>query len=338
MAEIPTHLKGMLYWTNTITDSYPKVLNRIVYEESTKTLKYWNGTNWVEAVEVPDVLYSNSEAMPQKVGGWEAGSTFENMTQEQMWTGLLYPTLNPSLTTPSSTFSATQSGLKEIGQVLSITFTANFNRGSINPAYGTSGYRSGLPNAYNYTGTGLTTKSSTALSDSNTVESYTVTEGAQTWTSTVSYDAGEQPLNNKGENYQSPLAAGTTASKSVTITGVYPWYATSTSITETTKQALAAMNSAYVQVTMVDETASEKQKAEFPEAWSEIKGISFYNTVSGKWEWLAGSAAGSLDSWTVTQGSKSVQGASVNYNIYTHNGSMIGSRQLRFHTNTNLAQ
>lgn len=302
----------------------------------------WIDTEW-QLAGGKEELYSNSTPMPQQLGGYDEGTTFENRTMQQMWDGLLYPTLYPSLSNPSSNMTGNPSNnsLREIGEVVDVVLTQTFNRGSINPAYGTSGFRSGLPNTYNYTGEGVTTTvPSTALSDTQTVSDYTIVQGNQSWTGSVSYDAGEQPKDNKGGNYNTPLAAGTTAAKTVTIVGVYPWFATSTSINAVSKQPLAKMNSSYVQVTMVAEPAngSAKQTAEFPEAWSAIQGISFYNTVSSKWEWLSGSAAASLNSFSITQKQETVQGQPVNYNVYTHNGGMIGSRQLRFHTNTNLAQ
>lgn len=345
------------------TGSQWKTVNEkaVVFAETTTALDDITGTNGQLAVvkEGPELyawidsswqlaggkeeLYSNSTPMPQALGGFAKDTTFENKTMKEMWDGLLYPTLNPSLTNPSSslTSSTGKSSLKEVGETIQITLTTNFNRGKINPAYGTSGFRSGLPNTYNYTGDSVTSSvSSTSLTDTQTIADYEVTQGAHTWSSSVSYDAGEQPKNNKGGNYSTPLPAGTTSASSITVTGVYPWFATSSVITGVTKQPLSLMNAAYVQVTMVGEPedGSAKQVAEFPEAWSEIKGISFYNTVSSKWEWLTGTAAGSLGTFTKTTKQETVQGELVNYNVYTHNGSMIGSRQLRFHTNTTLAQ
>jgi len=94
---------------------------------------------------------------------------------------LLYPERFPSLSNPSASFTMSPSGYREIGEViLNISFSSEFNRGSINPANGTSGYRSGLPNAYLYTGAGLpTTVLSTSLSDSQSTTFYIVEMGTQ---------------------------------------------------------------------------------------------------------------------------------------------------------------
>ena len=78
------------------------------------------------------------------VGGIDAGDSFEAGTSfESLFNSLLNPTLYPALTAPSLSLSGSGSHLLETGATLAVVLTATFNRGSINPAYGTSGYRSG---------------------------------------------------------------------------------------------------------------------------------------------------------------------------------------------------
>ena len=238
---------------------------------------------------------------------------------------MLYPELFPTLTNPSNTFTISPSGLREIGEVIStITLNASFNRGSISPAYGTSGFRSGLPNTYVYTGTGTSNNPSTSLTDTDTVSSYTVISGVQSWTGAVSYDAGEQPLSSKGNDYNSPLPAGTTSAITRTIRGVYPVFATTVAIDTLTKQSLQTMTT-YIQVSMVAENdGGDKQTVDIPDAWSTITGLQQFNTLSGTWDTI------SLSTFTTSATTQTIQGNSVNYTKYTHNGSKIGARQLRF--------
>jgi hypothetical protein len=280
------------------------------------------------------VEYENPNACTKTVGGISSGTTFDPaVTLDEFIDMMLYPTLYPTLTPPSSSFSLSESGYQEIGDDISLSFSASFSRGSISPAYGTSGYRSGLPNEYNYTGTGLSDQASTSLTDSQNVASYTVVSGSQSWTCSVDYDAGEQPLDSEGNNYSSPLAAGTTSADTVSIVGVYPYYGTTSAIGTLTKQSLASMSASYWQLNMVAESGSDKQTADFPDDFSAITGIQFYNTVSGSWEWIGGSKANSLTTFdtddTIT---KTIHGNSVGYIRYEHNGSLIGARQLRFYT------
>jgi hypothetical protein len=284
--------------------------------------------------ELPiSILYSNATPVPETIGGVLEGETFVNQTVSQVFDRLFYPELFPALVAPSSTFALTESGYHEIGEVVAtLHFSATFSRGTITPAYGTSGLRSGLPNTYKYTGTGLSNQTSTSLTDTETVSSYTVLTGAQNWTGAVAYDAGEQPKSSSGNDYNSPLAAGNTVAVTRTITGVYPWFATSVAIATLTKQALTSMSSSYVQVTMIAEDGVDKQKAAFPDGWSAITGVQFYNTVSSAWEWLGGSKANSLLLWDVTATTETIQGSVIDYDLYTNNSATIGSRQLRWYT------
>jgi len=280
-------------------------------------------------------LYTNPDPTPITVGGIPAGSSFLNDTMTEMWDALLYPELFPALTPPSNAFALAQAGLHEIAEVVAaLNFTATFSRGLINPAYGTSGFRSGLPNTYNYTGAGLPAGApSVLLADIEAVLVYTVLVGAQSWTNTVSYDIGEQPLSSEGNNFGAPLPPGTTGVQTVTITGVYPYFATTVNILTLTKQPLALMTSAFVQTNMVMEDAlGNKQSAEFPVAWSPITGIQFYNTVSGLWEWIQGTKANSLTTFTQSPTIEVIQGNNVNYTLFTNNTVKIGARMLRWWT------
>ena len=218
--------------------------------------------------------FINSTALPQNFPG---NSPFDNISTgtsfpspgksfQEMMDLMLYPTLFPTLSNPQQqSFTLSPNGFREIGEVFSIgaiTLTSTFNRGSINPAYGTNGFRSGLPNAYIYTGGGSITspQSSTSLSNntSNTVN-YTVVSGYNNWTSAISYDQGPQPLDSTGNNFNTPLPAGTTSSITRSIRGVYPTFATTVNISTLTKQTLQSMTF-YEQVSMVAETGGNKQR------------------------------------------------------------------------------
>ena len=276
--------------------------------------------------------YTNPEPSVIAVGGIPAGTVFADKSLTDIFDTMLYPELFPSLSNPSSSFSMTASGLMEVGIVIpTLTCTTSFNKGSISPAYGTTGFRSGSANTYIYTGVGMTTTptiASAANSNARVLNNYSVDLGAQTWTACVAYDAGPQPKSSKGNNYSTPLPLGITAIGSSTITGVYPFFATTASIGMLTKQALVYHNASYFAANMVAESGADKQKIQVPQAFNPIVGIQFYNTVSSAWEWIGGNKANSLTVFTKT--SDTVNG--VAYWTYTHNSSAIGARQLRFYT------
>lgn len=285
--------------------------------------------------------FINSTALPQNFPG---NSPFDNISTgtsfpspgksfQEMMDLMLYPTLFPTLSNPQQqSFTLSPNGFREIGEVFSvgaITLNSTFNRGSINPAYGTNGFRSGLPNAYIYTGGGSITspQSSTSLSNntSNTVN-YTVVSGFNNWTSAISYDQGPQPLDSTGNNFNTPLPAGTTSSSTRFIRGVYPTFATTVNISTLTKQGLQSMTS-NITVDMVTEAGStDKQTIDIPQAFSTITGLQQFNTLSNVFDNIQLSSF-TLDS-TIT---RTIQGVSgIPYNRYTHNGAIIGARKLKF--------
>ena len=169
------------------------------------------------------VTYTNPTPTITALGGIPVGATFEDKTMKEMWDSLLYPELNPSLGNPYNSLSSTYTGLYEVGIVIpSITLSAGFNRGSISPAYGTSGFRSGEPDKYIYAGSGVSDNISTALTDNEFVTNYKVLNGANNWSGQVSYKVGDQPLTSSGNPYSSPLPAGITNALTVGLTGTYP--------------------------------------------------------------------------------------------------------------------
>lgn len=227
-------------------------------------------------------------------------------------------------------------GLQEIGTTKDITFTSTFNRGKVVKGWGDKGTMnatySGLPTSYTYAGFGLSTetKASTALTDTATASSYEVKAGAQTCKVTVAYSAGDyQPVTNYGNNYSTKCAAGSKVSNTITITGVYPVFATTANITTATKQALVsepANASSYVTVNMVAEEGG-KQFFELPGTWAALTGV-----ADSGGTFLNGNKANSILQWTMTEVEETVQGKTVTYKRYTHNAANAGKRTLRIYT------
>ena len=146
---------------------------------------------------------------------------------DDMWDALLNPTLYPTFTNPSATLSYSADTYYEVGTSVSAkSATVTLNRGTITPAYGTSGYRSGAATNYALASSGADTEysDSSASSGSFSVPALTrATKGNIVLTATVSYAAGEQPKDSKGNNYDSPLAAGS-KSTTKTMQFIQPYY------------------------------------------------------------------------------------------------------------------
>lgn len=280
-----------------------------------------------------DVTYSNP-GVKNTLGGVMENTVYDAVTIQRVLDDLFDdPEQVPSLTAPSSAFTVTPStGLREVGERVNLSFQSIFNRGSINPAYGTSGHRAGLPNMYTYTGTGLTSTASTAMSNIQAVNNYVVAQGNNIWTTSISYDAGEQPKTSRGNNYSTPLPAGTTAARSINISGVYPTFATTADINTLTKQTLALPSAAYVETSMVAEVDTSKQMFDVHTNQT-VTGVQFFNTISAAWEWLGGSKASSITQWVQTSTTHDVQGTTYQYKRYTNSTATVGARRLRFYFN-----
>ena len=100
-----------------------------------------------------DAELSEALDVTKAVGGINVGKHYAKTTPlEDIFRDMLNPVEYPAMTNPSATIAATGTKLLETGSSFNTTMTITFNRGSINPAYGTSGYRSGAATGYKLNG------------------------------------------------------------------------------------------------------------------------------------------------------------------------------------------
>ena len=316
----------------------------------------FTGTTTGSTVYHPAVPLSTPT--PEKVGGIDAGtlaSALDGNTFSKMFDLLLFPTITPTLNNPYESFTKTNNTLYEIGDTITVDGLASFNRGSIlEPWNGNTlqNYRSGLPNTYEYyyyTGgtidysTVKLTISTTSLSDNYVESGYTILRGYQNWLARIYYSAStDQPLDNYGGNYSTPLASGTTESHFV-IEGVYPLYATTYTGTFTsfpnlspgysgfegillqTKQPLYSMITGNnIELILASEpTFTDRQKFWIPDIWLSSRPISkveLYDTSSNQW-----GSPNFLS--TFTQTSTTIGG--LNYTQFEYNGTLRGFVKIR---------
>ena len=275
-----------------------------------------------------------SLAMPNPVGGIPADTTVADLKGDtfiKLFDDLLFPTVEPTYVSPNNSFVDNQGPYEEIGTSIDITFNAGFSRGQILVSGNFQDYRSGLPNTYTYTGTGIAgSVSSTSLTDSSILYGYTVLIGVQSWTNTVSYDAGPQPYDNKGNPVDSPLPAGTTSAKTVSFEGVYPIYATISNIADPNEKLLPLnygmlSPSNNIQISLPAESGGNKQSFDIAQSWEgaptnrPLQGVEQYDPNFDVWNAL------NFSSFTKTP---TTHGA-VSYWRYTYNGATIGARLIR---------
>lgn len=109
-------------------------------------------------------------------------------------------------------------------------------------------------------------------------------------------------------------------SKTLNVTGVYPYYTNKDNITTFAKLGLTTNKT--LDVTFVAETASNKHAFKIPAKFNVTK-ITLLNTLSGKYEDY------SVSRFSVTTGTINVQGTDVQYKIYTRNDGTNGSSSFK---------
>jgi len=296
--------------------------------------------------------------MPEKIGGLDAGtlaSELDGNTFSKMFDLILFPTVTPDLTAPTETFNKTNSTLYEITTIITVDGISTFNRGSITEPWNGDAFqnhRSGLPSKYEYyyyTGGTVSytnkkaTSTSTSLTDSYSESSYTVLKGYQNWLSKVTYSASvNQPLDNYGNNYSTPLASGSLEA-SFTIEGVYPIYGTTFTgtftsfptlsggytggegITSQTKQPLVSMITGNnIELILASEpNLTDRQKFWIPSTWLAARPlikVELYDTSSNQF-------ANPDFSSTFTTSSTTIGG--INYTQFQYNSTLRGFVKIR---------
>jgi hypothetical protein len=259
---------------------------------------------------------SSSMTTAIEVGCIDAGTTYAAGTSlETVIRDMLEPTLYPTLTAPSASLSGTGDKLLEKGATLNVTITATFNRGSINPAYGTSGYRSGAATGYVLNG---------GTSQAENTWSETVAENNKSFTAVVSYAAGEQPKDSKGNDYQSALPAGSVNTNSVAYTFVNAMWANTANIGTVAKLSLVNNNTTKQRdLSFPAQTVANPEVFDVPASWT-VTAVQVKNDLSGAWE-------DASSQFTVTDATHNdAGGTSVSYKRYTFNmGVDTGARQIR---------
>lgn len=250
-----------------------------------------------------------------KVGGIDIGDSFAIGTSyDDMWDTLLNPTLYPTLTGPSATLTATGDKVLEVGSTLEITMTVTFNRGSISPAYGTDGYRSGAATGYSL---------NAGTTQAENTFNVTVDEDHTTYTAIVNYGAGEQPKDSKGNNYSSPLSAGSLSSNTITYVFTNAIWANTANAATIAKIPLVGRSVGQVILNFPACAELTPETFDIPASWT-VTAIEVKNELNNTWD----DCSEEFTSSNTTHDDSS--GTSVAYKRYTCNlGYAMGARQIK---------
>lgn len=244
------------------------------------------------------------------VGGISSGKEYASGTDLQViLRDMLNPVENPTFTAPSATIAGNGASLLEAGTTASKTLTVTFNRGSISPAYGTSGKRSGEATGYALNG---------GDQQSGNTFSVTVSESNKSFSAVVSYAAGEQPKNSAGENYSTPLAAGTVTTNTLTYEFVDAMWSNAANIATIAKESLVSKSTKQKVFAFPAQGGSNWETFDIPASWT-VTAVEVLNTLNNQYQ----DCASEFSVSDVTHGS-------VAYKRYTYStGVSTGARSIR---------
>lgn len=178
-------------------------------------------------------------ATVEKLGGIDAGTTVAQLTgksYDEIFDTLIFPTVNPTFTAPSASISLkSYQNVQEIGAnaPTAANFNVSFNAGAITLAGKKQNNRAGAQDM----------EASKILYSSSKVESLPekVVAGAMDYYYRAAYAEGPQPKDSKGNNYQTPLAAGSVDSGKTTVTGYRAAYSGLVSTNAITEEVIKGM-------------------------------------------------------------------------------------------------
>lgn len=317
------HLDKLYFTTDTHEllvngDSYSGGITSVSVEGTTLKITMVDGSS--KTVDLAEILKYKSAladniATVNALGGIPAGTTVEqlkNKTFSQLFDKLIFPTVNPTFEAPTAFLSlkstSTTPIIQEVGTIgasvpVAASFNTVYNPGAIKIAGVKKQDRGGdlkFDESFIYINNDPASRNFPTE----------IPEGSIIYKYRAAYAQGPQPLDSKGNNYQTPLPAGTVDSAAVTINGVYPYFTNKDNNKAFDKLALTTSNT----------LSAVKFKAEGPNkhifklyAKYILTKVELLNTLSGKYENYG------IDKFTKTIENIKVQGKQVEYAVYTRN-------------------
>lgn len=256
----------------------------------------------------------------EPVGGLKMDDAFAaGDSIETVLRNMLDPLKYPSLTNPKATLTASGGTLYEVGSTPNVTLNATLDRGSISPAYGTNGYRVGAATSYQLRDG--SNNNVGAAASTGTFADVAVSGANKTFNVEISYEAGQQPKDSHGGDYDNPMPAASVVSSNLTFEFVYCLWSNKNDITTMAKHA-ATKNKVF-ELAFPAQTVANPEKFSIPASWTVSK-IEALNDLSGKYENCA-------SEFTATDETRQDAGGNdVAYKLYTDNrGYNAGPRTVK---------
>jgi len=302
-----------------------------IYVGTNDVKEYW----YNRGIEDTDLVLKEKAALKEdvtttiEVGASEANSLIPLGTSFTDYIKLIHQKVfEPTFTNPSFSLGKSVNSLQVVNDSITFNLTFSFDRGQIrgdivggiwNPNT-VQDNRAGVATEYTIDGT---TQSGSVLQVTKNI-----TIGNNVYSASVEYAEGPQPLDSLGEDFSSPLASGTSSNKTTSIEGVFPLFATTSSISVSTEQGLLSMiSSNNIQKDLVAESGGNKQYFDIPDAWLNNRGLTsvqFFNTVSGSFD-----SSNQLNSFTQTATTHTIEGETIDYTRFTNNGADRGAIKIK---------
>jgi hypothetical protein len=254
-----------------------------------------------------------------------AGSDLEDFIT-QLLTKTYYQTI-----TASQSYSITPSPtLAEPFSSITVILSPNFVRGTISGTTIAGTWVQGSPQSflvgsatgYTYSGPGVGPQTSATFS------SYSVALGNNTFNSTVRYGTGATAYDSNNNIYTSlgnPYPAGSIIDDCI-LEGVWPYYASTSSLSSLTKQTLISTTVASEEIQLVTEVGSTlKQSFEISDAYlaaNPITSIQLFVTGSGY-------SSNTLNEYDTTSFNRTINSQIVPYTRYTYSGLQRGACKIK---------
>lgn len=311
-------------------EDFPEVGDFVhLYVETLTNLLYrWNGNAYVPLGDSSKVFLNNGTTA-YEVGGIPVGTNLYGKTYDQILNLMLYSSSVPTLTDPSITITLDKY-LFSLGSSAEVNGVVSFERGKIDPAYGTSGYRAGLPEKYYLNGATINS-SELSMPFSVVLDNVQKENNLTFW---VQYRQGEQPKDSNGNDYELPLLAGR-VSAVVNVVGASPVFSKleGSEWTEQGIEVAATEDGRGIEVDMPAEPTSSAKQVIAIDAALNIIGVKQYDEFRNVWDWIYDTPEESLEAFNIEESTVTdTEGNEYAVRIYTNALPQIGSRKLRFYT------
>lgn len=317
------HLDKLYFATDTHEllvngTSYSGGISAVSIEETTLKITTVDGSS--KTVDLAEILEYKSDLADDiptinGLGGIPAGTTvaqLKNKTFSQLFDELIFPTVYPTFENPTASLMLWNTSITPTIQEVGTTGASVPVAASFMTLYDPGAIKIGGIRRQNRGGDLKFNESFIYINNSPSKKEFPteIPEGSIIYKYRAYYAQGPQPLDSKGNNYQTPLPAKAVDSPAVTIDGVYPYFTNKDNNKDFIKLALTTSNT--LSAVKFKAEGPNKHTFKLPVKYTLTK-VELLNTLSNKYENYG------IDKFTKTTENIEVQGKQVSYAVYTRN-------------------